>query len=49
MGKPLLTEELWERVKKHLPAEKPKPKGGRPHLPDRQALTVLFVTRTGTA
>jgi transposase len=48
MAKPLLTDELWERIAPLLPPEKPKPKGGRPMVPDRQALTgILFVLRTG--
>lgn len=48
MAKPLLTDELWERVEPFLPPPKPKPKGGRPPVPNRNALTgVLFVLRTG--
>ena len=49
MAKPLLTDELWELVRPLLPPEPPKPKGGRPRVPDRFALTgILFVLRTGT-
>jgi len=48
MAKPLLAEKLWERIKPILPPEPPKPKGGRPRVSDRQALTgILFVLRTG--
>ena len=48
MARPLLTDELWERIKPLLPPEAPKPKGGRPRVPDRAALTgILFVLRTG--
>jgi transposase len=48
MAKPLLTDELWERIKPLLPRRKPSPKGGRPPVPDRAALTgILFVLRTG--
>ena len=48
MAKLLLTDELWERIKPLLPPEPPKPKGGRPRVPDRQALTgILFVLRSG--
>lgn len=50
MGKPLLPDGLWERIKPLLPPEKPRPKGGRPRVSDRLALTgILFVARTGTA
>jgi len=49
MAKPLLTDELWKRIEPLLPAEPPKPKGGRPRVPDRAALTgILFILRTGT-
>ena len=49
MAKPLLTDELWERIKPHIPPEPPKPEGGRPRIADRAALTgILFVLKTGT-
>ena len=49
MAKPLLTDELWERIEPLLPPEPPKPKGGRPRVPDRACMTgILFVLRTGT-
>ena len=49
MAKPLLTDELWQRIKPHLPPEPPKPKGGRPRISDRACLTgILFVLKTGT-
>ena len=49
MAKPLLTDELWERIEPLLPPKRPKPKGGRPPVPDRAALTgILFILRTGT-
>jgi len=49
MAKPLLTDELWERIKPHIPPEPPKPKGGRPRVSDRGCLTgILFVLKTGT-
>jgi transposase len=49
MAKPLLTDELWQRIKTHIPPEPPKPKGGRPRIPDRACLTgILFVLKTGT-
>ena len=48
MAKPLLTDALWERIKLCLPAEPPKPKGGRPRVPDRACLTgILFVLKSG--
>lgn len=49
MAKPLLPDALWERIKRLLPKERPKPKGGRPRISDRAALTgILFVLKTGT-
>ena len=49
MAKPLVPDELWERIKPHLPPEPPKPLGGRPRVPDRACLTgILFVLKTGT-
>ena len=48
MAKPLLTDELWNRIEPLLPPEPPKPKGGRPRVPDRACLTgIFFVLRTG--
>jgi len=48
MAKPLLTDELWEIVELLLPPPKPRPKGGRPPMPNRNALTgILFVLKTG--
>jgi transposase len=48
MAKPLLTDDLWAIVAPLLPAEPPKPKGGRPRVPDRACLTgILFVLKTG--
>ena len=49
MAKPLLTDELWEQIKPHIPPEPPKLKGGRPRISDRACLTgILFVLKTGT-
>jgi transposase len=48
MAKPLVSDELWELIRPLLPPERPKPKGGRPRVPDRAALTgILFVLRSG--
>ena len=48
MSKPLLPDELWAIVEPLLPPKPPKPKGGRPRVPDRAALTgILFVLKTG--
>ena len=41
-------DALWERIQPLLPVERPKPKGGRPRMPDRQALDAMFYAlRTG--
>jgi transposase len=48
MAPPLVTDELWAIVEPLLPPEPPKPKGGRPRVPDRAALAgILFVLRSG--
>jgi transposase len=44
----LVTDELWAVVEPLLPPESPKPKGGRPRVPNRAAFTsILFVLKTG--
>ncbi len=48
MAKELLTDGLWEVIEPLLPEEPPKPKGGRPRIDDRAALTgILFVLKSG--
>jgi transposase len=48
MAKPLVSDELWAVVAPLLPARPPRPKGGRPPVDDRAALTgILFVLRSG--
>ncbi len=48
MSKPLVSDEFWELVQPLLPPQPPKPKGGRPRIPDRQVLSgILFVLKTG--
>ena len=48
MSKPLVSDELWALVAPLLPAETPKPKGGRPRISDRAALTgIIFVLKSG--
>ena len=48
MSKPLVSNELWNTIAPLLPPEPPKPKGGRPRVPDRAALTgIVFVLRSG--
>ncbi len=48
MAKPLLPDGLWALIEPLLPKHTPSPKGGRPRLDDRNALTgILFVLKTG--
>ena len=48
MAKPLLPDDLWAVVAPLLPPPPPRPKGGRPRVPDRAALTgILFVLKSG--
>ena len=48
MAKPLVSDDLWTMVAPLLPAEPPKPKGGRPRIPDRACLTgIIFVLKSG--
>lgn len=49
MSKPLLSDRLWAVIEPLIPPEPPKPKGGRPRVGDRAALTgILFVLHSGT-
>ena len=44
----LVPDDLWEAIEPLLPKEPPKPRGGRPRVPDRAALGgIAFVLRTG--
>jgi len=44
----LLPEALWKQIEPLLPPEPPKPKGGRPRVPDRACLRgIVYVLRTG--
>ena len=48
MAKPLIRDDLWKLIEPLLPPQRPKPKGGRPPVPDRAALTgIVFVLRAG--
>ena len=48
MAQPLLPDDLWAIVEPLLPVEPPKPRGGRPRVPDRAALTgIIFVLKSG--
>lgn len=44
----LVSDELWEILEPLLPEEPPKPKGGRPRVPDRAALAgIIYVLKSG--
>ncbi len=48
MPEALVSEGSWEVIGPLLPAESPKPKGGRPRVPDRAALEgIVYVLRSG--
>jgi len=48
MAKPLLPDELWARIEVLIPPTREYPRGGRPRVDDRAALTgILFVLKTG--
>jgi transposase len=48
MAKPLVSDDLWEIIEPLLPPEPAKPKGGRPRVSNRAALTgIIFVLKTG--
>ena len=48
MARPLVPDELCAAIAPLLPPEAPKPRGGRPRLSNRAALTgMLFVLKSG--
>jgi len=48
MATPLVSNELWEIIEPLLPPERPRPKGGRPPVPNRACLTgIIFVLKSG--
>jgi len=48
MARPLVPDDLWAAIAPLLPPARPKPKGGRPPIPDRAALTgIIFVLKSG--
>ncbi len=48
MTKHIVSDELWSIIEPLLPPLKPKPRGGRPPISNRAALTgILFVLRSG--
>ncbi len=48
MARPLVPDDLWAAVEPLLPPARPKPKGGRPPIPDRAALAgIIFVLKSG--
>ena len=45
---PLVPDDFWEAIEPLLPWAFPKPKGGRPRVSDRAALSgIIFVLKTG--
>lgn len=50
MGKPLLSDELWNRIADVFPPRPAQPQGGRPWVADRECLRgIVFVLRSGIA
>ena len=48
MSKEQVSDELWEIIEPLLPEDPPKPKGGRPRIDNRAALTgIVFVLKSG--
>jgi len=43
-----IPDDLWERIKPHLPPDKPPGSNGRPRVANRTVLNgILYVLRTG--
>jgi transposase len=48
MAKLLVSDELWTLIEPLLPPERPKPKCGRPLIPNRAALSgIIFALKSG--
>jgi transposase len=48
MATPLVSDDLWTAIAPLLPPESPKPRGGRPRVPDRAVRTgILCVLTSG--
>ncbi len=48
MAQPILSDELWATIEPLLSVHTPSPRGGRPRLSDRAALTgIPYVLHTG--
>src|SRR3954462_5717598 len=48
MAAPLVSDALWSLFSPLLPSRPPRPKGGRPPVADRAALTgIIFVLKSG--
>jgi transposase len=48
MAAPLVSDDRWALVEPLLPPHPPRPKGGRPPVPDRACVTgIVFVLKTG--
>ncbi len=48
MAEPLVSDEFWAVLEPMIQKHKPSPKGGRPHIDDRKALTgILFILKSG--
>lgn len=48
MARALLTEQMWQQIRPHLPARPKKASGGRPPISDRLALTgIIFILKSG--
>src|ERR671919_566335 len=48
MARELVSDELWKTIEPLLPSEPPKPKGGRPRVDNRAALSgIIFVLKSG--
>lgn len=48
MARLLVSDALWALIEPVIPPHPPRPKGGKPPVPDRVCLTgILFVLKTG--